>query len=696
MGRRIVQAVMLAGLMALAWAGVARADTIVVTNNNDEGPGSLREDIGFVEAGGKVIVPASVGTIRLNSEIEIFQDVTIEGTGATRPVVDGQLNSRLFRIGNGAFVEISGMNLAEGKAVPAKGTFSALGGGILFESGELTLANDFIERNEADATTAGKEGQAVGGAIFTSLGASLTLDNTIVTDNRAVGGNEATDEALGGAIAARGELKIEGGEVKGNTAQGAKVEGGGIYFDSEKPALLQGVTVSGNLAQAYPGSAAKTILGGGLELEGPTTLLGVTVRANTASGDSATGEGGEVLGGGLQSRSPVTIVNSTFTANVASAQVKANGSSAGGAIAAGFKPMTIVNSTLAGNSVRAAGTSSLSRAGTLWTVLSTVRLENTIVAGGETSNGPQNCFLGMLGEIASAGGNIDSAQTCHLTAATDQSNTNPLLGPLAANGGPVETMALLPGSPAIDKGVATDCPATDARGVLRPGGAACDVGAFEVATPVASTEPAIEVRDDRATLVGTGTNPDFVAGTVLFQYGTSTAYGSQTPTQSIGPTTRARFTAAADGLARGTTYHFRMVVTNALGTAVGADQTFAVPAETTKPAVPISSPGPKGSPKGKGPTLKVKRLHGLSFRVSCAAAPCNGKLVATARAGKRKVVVAKAKLRIPAGATKKVTLAPTKKGKALIAAPGKLAVVVKATLGTKSATVPKPIRLKLG
>lgn len=65
----------------------------------------------------------------------------------------------------------------------------------------------------------------------------------------------------------------------------------------------------------------------------------------------------------------------------------------------------------------------------------------------------------------------------------DRAGTNPLLGPLAGNGGPTQTMALQAGSPAIDGGDGAGCPATDQRGVPRPGGAACDVGAFEIATP---------------------------------------------------------------------------------------------------------------------------------------------------------------------------------------------------------------------
>ena len=56
---------------------------------------------------------------------------------------------------------------------------------------------------------------------------------------------------------------------------------------------------------------------------------------------------------------------------------------------------------------------------------------------------------------------------------------DPKLGPLADNGGPTLTMALLPGSPAIDAGNTSLAPATDQRGFPRPAGLAADIGAFE-------------------------------------------------------------------------------------------------------------------------------------------------------------------------------------------------------------------------
>jgi hypothetical protein len=134
-------------------------------------------------------------------------------------------------------------------------------------------------------------------------------------------------------------------------------------------------------------------------------------------------------------------------------------------------------------------------------------------------------------------------------------------------------MGLGAGSPAIDGGDNAGCPATDQRGVLRPAGAACDIGAFEVATPGATTGAVSEVRATSATLGGTAFNPDLQPAFAEFEYGTTTSYGDTTGAQELGVgalPVGIRLTL----LKPRTTYHFRMFTTNAVGKVVGADQTF--------------------------------------------------------------------------------------------------------------------------
>ena len=112
-------------------------------------------------------------------------------------------------------------------------------------------------------------------------------------------------------------------------------------------------------------------------------------------------------------------------------------------------------------------------------------LRNTIVADGAAKTEGANCYGAGF---QSDGHNIDSLDECSFAAAGDRVNTNPLIGPLASNGGPTQTMALLPGSPAIDA-AALPCPPTDQRGVPRPQGPGCDIGAYEVFVPPTPPPP---------------------------------------------------------------------------------------------------------------------------------------------------------------------------------------------------------------
>jgi hypothetical protein len=88
---------------------------------------------------------------------------------------------------------------------------------------------------------------------------------------------------------------------------------------------------------------------------------------------------------------------------------------------------------------------------------------------------------------SSQGYNLDGGNTCDFNGGmNDLINTNPLLGPLQANGGPTDTMALPPTSPAVDAGdVSCGAVTTDQRGLPRPFDgdgsttAECDIGAYE-------------------------------------------------------------------------------------------------------------------------------------------------------------------------------------------------------------------------
>ena len=157
----------------------------------------------------------------------------------------------------------------------------------------------------------------------------------------------------------------------------------------------------------------------------------------------------------------------------------------------GNNTLTITNSTIADNAATAEGGGpSRGQGGGLGLGDGIARIENTILAGNfrDTPSDQTNCQLPGPA-LTSLGDNIDSGTDCHLhdtiPGQTDQSDSNPLIGPLQNNGGPTMTIAIAPGSPALNRVPRTGsgCPATDQRGVPRPQGTGCDIGAFELQVP---------------------------------------------------------------------------------------------------------------------------------------------------------------------------------------------------------------------
>jgi hypothetical protein len=680
MGRRVgVVVSVLVGLSLLLFASVASAAPVeTVTNNADSGAGSLRYAIAHVDPGGKVVIPASVGEITLTTgSLAVERSMTIEGAGSATTAISGNSANRVFFISNtNPTVTIKGVQITGGK-ISAPGS-EAIGAGIWQHGGSLTVEDSLIVANNLEGE------DADGAGIASEDSTSLTLRNTVVSDNRGV-----SSRSFGGGVYVSGAaLTVEGGSIKGNLAEGAEAYGGGIFFTGSKATLAQ-TTISGDEVVAF-GANVHAGAGGiatngstGDSLEGVTIAHDkVTVKAPTTAGEA--GGGGALLGGAATSLTNTTIADNTVSVTASNAAVALGG----GLGVSGTTKFDF--STVSDNGVVASATNRATQGGNLavYDPNSVARVENTIVADG-TGESPAytNCYVGAGSAIVSKGHNIDDTNQCGFAGPGDQVNTNPNLLALAMNGGPVETVGLAPGSAAIDAGAASGCPATDARGVLRPAGGGCDVGAFELATPSAVTTAAEAVGATAATLTGNATNPDLAPGTVSFQFGTALGYGSPTPTQLIGATTRgARFVAPIADLAPNTTYHYRLVVTDSAGTSLGPDVTF------TTAAPPRTLIGGHGGPLAR---LIAKHLNGLRFRLTCQGErPCRGNVVARHGAGKKGTVVAKAKVSLGSGQTKTLTLKPTAKGKRLLAAPGKLAVVVKFTL--RGVVAPKPPHLKLG
>jgi hypothetical protein len=220
--------------------------------------------------------------------------------------------------------------------------------------------------------------------------------------------------------------------------------------------------------------------------------------------------GGDVNGGALLNAGPATAVNCTFVGSAAPGGAAGRGGNGGlryvdpnlsygnpggnggnggsgfGAIADTNGLLRLVNCTVAANTAQAGsgGTGgygtlgqspgSAGGSGVAWGGLQSrgSSLVNTLLA---TNLPGGNC----IGTLADLGHNLSSDASCVFTNSGSLNSTDPLLGPLAANGGPTLTMALLPGSPAINGGDPAAAPATDQRGYPRPVGPAADIGAFE-------------------------------------------------------------------------------------------------------------------------------------------------------------------------------------------------------------------------
>ncbi len=220
-------------------------------------------------------------------------------------------------------------------------------------------------------------------------------------------------------------------------------------------------------------------MGGGAYFNdgGSLTIRNSTLDENTLSvtGTATDSGGGAVFHDG----GDFSLLDSTLTGNAASPLTGAS-NDGGGAILYDGGAGTFTNDTIAANSTDTTGGSVAS--------YPTITFRNTIVSGGSAATGA-NCSPLGAGAFASAGHNLEGADTCALHGAGDHPNTNPLLEPLASNGGPTRTMAIPLRSPAVDRGASSALTA-DQRGKPRPfdflripngiDGDGSDIGAFEL------------------------------------------------------------------------------------------------------------------------------------------------------------------------------------------------------------------------
>jgi hypothetical protein len=283
----------------------------------------------------------------------------------------------------------------------------------------------------------------LGGGIWNDH-STLTLSNCTITGNcggNGPGGGIYNDASLGTA-----DLTVTGSTISNNTVTN---NGGGIYnygYQGTGTVLVASSTVSGNVA------IGSNTAGGGIWNDGNSGSAGLSITGSTISGNSAGLQGGAVFNGGASS---------------------------------GYGSLVILDSTFSGNSAGGAGAVWNSGFGGT----ATVTLGDVILKTGTAGANLVNAG----GTITTLGYNLSSdSGGGFLTDATDRINTDPMLAPLAHNGGPTMTHALAFGSPAVDKGKSFGY-GTDQRGAGRPfkftattnapGGDGSDIGAFELQAP---------------------------------------------------------------------------------------------------------------------------------------------------------------------------------------------------------------------
>lgn len=315
-----------------------------------------------------------------------------------------------------------------------------------------------------------------GGPGGNELGA--TVDMVTLSDVHVVNNQSGGD---GGGIYNLAPLMLDHAVITGNTS-GAN--GGGVYNDA---AMTMTYTTLG--AVAAPNSAEN---GGGLFETGFHTSV---IDKSAIIGNTATG------GGGIAGRRLALeiITRSTIAAN--SARDIGGGITTNGRVA--LTNVTVVGNTISttteggGAGLNGFGPASGGSAGAIANA-STYTLANTIIANNTIAgSAPVVANCGGTGEgdptarFFSFGFNLEDADTCGLRGIGDQTGIDPMLQPLADNGGPTLTMALKEGSPAVDAGDNEVCTNNDQRGQLGradgnlDGDFRCDIGAYELFIPSA-------------------------------------------------------------------------------------------------------------------------------------------------------------------------------------------------------------------
>jgi CSLREA domain-containing protein len=547
------------------------------------------------------------------------KDLTIEGAGPGQTVLEAcKLGDRALQVMPEATVTLKGVTITNANAQDgSEGTAGALNGshggaaepgadgGAILNEGTLTLTDTAITANHAGVGGAGGKGGPLGGSggigAGGGSGGAVASTGTLRVSESTISANSAGDGGGGGEATVGSTAEGQSGKG-GSGASGGNGGGGAGIANFGGTATVEKSTITANTAGAGgAGSSGKNSGevgeggsggGGGSGGNGAgIAIAGAIFKPAAALQATDDTIQGNIAGDGADGGNPGGVSSDIFAAGKA-------GNGGDGGFGGGVENLLntatqLVNLTIAENAAGHAGLGGAASAnfpagkngeaghgGGVYGLTSPT-LQNTILYENQTGDDCRGAIVDGGHNLVFSKPSLKGLVTdpCVFSAVTTE---DPKLASLAANGGPTQTMRLQAGSAAIDQvpAAGAGCPATDQRGVPRPGGTACDIGAYEVVAPAIANVGASAISTSGAMLSATVT-ANAPAATVQFQYGTTTAYGSNTTPQSATGLTPVALLTQLSALAPGTTFHFRVIATNPDGTSASADRTFTTAADRT-------------------------------------------------------------------------------------------------------------------
>ena len=519
MSRLRVLPVLFLGLWMLSFMSVVSAATITVAAGDSAG---LVAAITTANSNGEpdIIELAAGSTYTLTSVADtqfganglpsITSEITINGNGA---IIERDTSAPAFRIvhvANTGTLTLNNVTLRNGLR-PGPSTSTTMRGGAILNRGATTLIASIITNNNA----------VYAGGIENYSG-TLDIHNSVIENN----GATITSSGTAGGISNfyNAVLTLTDSTIQNNQS----VSSGGGLRNHGTTTLIRTKIIGNNNQGMYNG------------IDGVLTIIDSTFHSNVSN---STG-GALAIFGRSSSPSPVIIQGSSFFNNTSN--------SAGGAITSRYADVTIVNSTFSGNSARTVGTAIHNQSASDMHISFSTIVNNTSVLGANAAlqnfgslqitnsivaNNSRDCNAN--GAWAAMFVNLDSDGTCSGFGIT----ANPVLGPLQANGGTTLTHAFAGPSVAID--AAASCNATggstvtaDQRGIARPQGGACDLGAVEDDTGIPTVTPGLPTATFTVTNTPGPTNTPFPTYTpsITRTLGpTNTPYPTYTPSSTVTP-----------------------------------------------------------------------------------------------------------------------------------------------------------------